>query len=77
MRAEYHGLSGTIAFKGRDVELNMGGLKVGGDIGTLGKIVTDVVTDDANVDKAVGAAKKGLDKLKKRFGKKEKEGENK
>lgn len=77
MRAEYHGLSGTIAFRGRDVELNMGGFKVGGDIGTLGKVITDAVSDDTNVDKAVGAAKKGFDKLKKRFGKKDKEGDTK
>lgn len=77
MRAEYHGLSGTIAFRGRDVELNMSGFKVGGDIGALGKVITDAVSQDANVDKAVGAAKKGFDKLKKRFGKKDKEGDTK
>ena len=77
MRAEYRGLSGTIAFRGRDVEMNLGGLNVGGNIGTLGKIITDAVSEDATVDKAVGAAKKGFDKLKKRFGKKDKEGDTK
>jgi len=75
MRAEYRGLSGSIAFKGSDVELNMGGLKAGGDMGALGKIITEGVSQDANVGKAVGAAKKGFDKLKKRFGKKDKKQE--
>jgi hypothetical protein len=64
MTAEFRSLSATVNFHGKEIELKAGGL-------TMNYDASDPETQE-KVDKAVGAAKKGYEILKKRFGKKEK-----